>query len=117
MVRDAARLALLCPPGKGKPRTNLGSKSTSGMRLGATGRGGFCAEYCANAPPLPGTQCHPLHTNSEPAEIALLSSSAREASLLWLVPWAALPLPHGKDAVEKYSILHLVSGRDLVEPP
>jgi CHAT domain-containing protein/Tfp pilus assembly protein PilF len=34
--------------------------------------------------------------------------------VLWLVPWNALTLPDGKYVVEKYTVSHLVSGRDVV---
>jgi CHAT domain-containing protein len=36
-------------------------------------------------------------------------------SNLWLVPWAALPLPDGKFAVENHTISYVVSGRDLLD--
>src|SRR5262249_30312303 len=33
---------------------------------------------------------------------------------LWLVPWNALTLPDGRYVVEKHTVSHLVSGRDVV---
>src|SRR5258708_16334755 len=38
-------------------------------------------------------------------------------SALWVVPWAALPLPDGAHAVARHSLSLLVSGRALLEPP
>ncbi len=35
-------------------------------------------------------------------------------SLLWLVPWSALPLQNGKYAIEEFDIRFLVTGRDLI---
>jgi CHAT domain-containing protein/tetratricopeptide (TPR) repeat protein len=53
---------------------------------------------------------HPLLPHLQGHERWIISGDAS----LCLAPWAALPLPEGKYALEKHRISHLVSGRDLV---
>jgi CHAT domain-containing protein/Tfp pilus assembly protein PilF len=53
---------------------------------------------------------HPLLAHTAAAERWVISPDG----LLWLVPWATLPLPDGTYAVEKHQIRYVVSGRDLV---
>jgi len=51
----------------------------------------------------------PLLAAIEPNRTLYLSPD----SLLWLVPWSALPLDNGDYAIEKFDIRFLVTGRDL----
>jgi CHAT domain-containing protein len=55
---------------------------------------------------------HPLLRDIGAAERWVLSPDAA----LWLVPWAALPLPGGAYTVEKHAVSLAVSGRDLAAP-
>jgi tetratricopeptide (TPR) repeat protein len=53
---------------------------------------------------------HPLLPHIGEAETWVVSPDSN----LWLVPWAALPLPGGAYAVEKHTVTYLVTGRDLL---
>jgi CHAT domain-containing protein/Tfp pilus assembly protein PilF len=53
---------------------------------------------------------YPLLTNNKPGQTIYLSPD----SLLWLVPWSALPLENDAYAIEKFDIRFLVTGRDLI---
>jgi CHAT domain-containing protein len=53
---------------------------------------------------------YPLITASKPDQTIYLSPD----SLLWLVPWSALPLENDAYAIEKFDIRFLVTGRDLI---
>jgi CHAT domain-containing protein/Tfp pilus assembly protein PilF len=53
---------------------------------------------------------YPLLSAIEPNDTIYLSPD----SLLWLVPWSALPLENDEYAIEKFDIRFLVTGRDLV---
>ena len=59
---------------------------------------------------LAGSILYPLLDAVEPAKTVYLSPD----SLMWLVPWSALPLQDGQYAIEKFDIRFLVTGRDLV---
>jgi len=59
---------------------------------------------------LAGRILTPLLAAIEPNRTIYLSPD----SLLWLVPWSALPLENGDFAIEKFDIRFVVTGRDLV---
>lgn len=59
---------------------------------------------------LAGTILNPLLETLGQSKTIYLSPD----SLLWLVPWSALPLDGGQYAIEKFDIRFLVTGRDLV---
>jgi CHAT domain-containing protein/tetratricopeptide (TPR) repeat protein len=54
----------------------------------------------------------PLISRIGPIDRWIISPDAA----LWLVPWAALPLPDGRYAIEAHQVEYVVSGRDLVHP-
>ena len=56
---------------------------------------------------------HPLLKEVGTADNLIISPDGA----LWLLPWAALPMPDGKYLVEKFTINHVVSGRDLLKSP
>jgi CHAT domain-containing protein/Tfp pilus assembly protein PilF len=58
---------------------------------------------------LSGLVLRPLLKYAGKAESWVISPDGN----LWLVPWAALTLPDGKYAIEKYRISYITSGRDL----
>lgn len=59
---------------------------------------------------LAGKILYPLLAGIKPDQSIYLSPD----SMLWLVPWSALPLENDSFAIEKFDIRYLVTGRDLV---
>ncbi|WP_162136249.1 CHAT domain-containing tetratricopeptide repeat protein [Zavarzinella formosa] len=60
--------------------------------------------------PLAKRVLHPVLKEIGDAETLVISPDGS----LWLLPWAAMPLPDGKYAIERFVIRNVVSGRDLV---
>jgi CHAT domain-containing protein/tetratricopeptide (TPR) repeat protein len=81
---------------------------------GITKQGERAAEQRLRRPleALAGLVLRPLARHIDPAGQWIISPDAA----LWLVPWAALPLPDGSFALEKHQISYVISGRDLLTP-
>ena len=90
-----------------KARTALGAAAKA---IGDVGEAQAAGDLQAELTPLATLILKPILKDRPPKHLVLSPDS-----LLWLVPWCALPLDDKTFAIEKFAMQYLVSGRELLE--